>query len=337
MHANVILQWTFSDLFSPHEWVAAVLGMSARAARQLVQRRRTSGPTTPARLSTPAIDNFTIGAIRRHVHALFASKEYVTVESRLEKLIVDEVVIVATSETTMRRILQQMGFGTERHSARCTCGRSRWRSPAVASEPCGAWKRIERTVTRSCISMRRGLPPAWATARSASTPPSHPRAQRTAARRSSSPPVRSGQPPSNDPHSMKRRTGKLAMCASPQWSRWWSPPSMTMTTILCFPIQLMCVTCRKYRQAAFLFSPHAFQTKPLINDCAHLPKFLGSDYKLPTGKFSRVGTLQSSLFRRIPSQCSSSLAGSTGVHFFYTSFYAFRAAVRLHASSVVAF
>lgn len=99
-----------SGLFSTHERVAEVLGMSARAVRQLVQRQRTSLPSTDPQAKPPAIDNFTIGAIRRHMHARFASKEYVTVESVLEGLKVAEVVPLSTSETTMRRILHQMRF-----------------------------------------------------------------------------------------------------------------------------------------------------------------------------------------------------------------------------------
>ena len=84
--------------------------MSARAVRQLVQRQRTSGPPADPQTRPPAIDNFTIGAIRRHIHARFASKEYVTAETLLEGLKVADIVPPSTSETTMRRILHQMGF-----------------------------------------------------------------------------------------------------------------------------------------------------------------------------------------------------------------------------------
>ena len=105
-----ILKSLMSHIFSPHERVAEALGMSARAVRQLVQRQRTSGPPTEPQERPATIDGFTIGAIRRHIHARFASKEYVTVESMLEGLKVAEIVPPSTSETTFRRILHQMKF-----------------------------------------------------------------------------------------------------------------------------------------------------------------------------------------------------------------------------------
>ncbi|KAK3895752.1 hypothetical protein Pcinc_000675 [Petrolisthes cinctipes] len=57
----------------PYDRVAEVLGMTARAVQTMVQRNTSSLPGTPAALPTPPVfDSFTIGAIRRHVHAKFA-------------------------------------------------------------------------------------------------------------------------------------------------------------------------------------------------------------------------------------------------------------------------
>lgn len=99
-------------VFRPHERVAEVLGITARAVRQIVQRHRTSGgPTTSAeRPTATTIDSFTIGAIRRHVHTRFSNKEFFTVETLLDGLTADGILPPATSDTTLRRIMHQMGF-----------------------------------------------------------------------------------------------------------------------------------------------------------------------------------------------------------------------------------
>ena len=87
-----------------------MLGMTARAVRQLVQRQRTSRPPKEQPTPDPTIDSFTIGAIRRHVHASFANKEFLTVERLLDGLVTDGIVSPNTSETTIRRVMHQMGF-----------------------------------------------------------------------------------------------------------------------------------------------------------------------------------------------------------------------------------
>ena len=90
--------------------MAEVLGLTARAVRQLVQRHHTSGPSTGQTAPAATIDNFSIGAIRRHIYARFANKEYLTVKSVLKGLTDDGIVPPATSESTAIRILHQMGF-----------------------------------------------------------------------------------------------------------------------------------------------------------------------------------------------------------------------------------
>ena len=94
----------------PHERVAEVLNITAKAVRQIVQRHRTSRPAAQQPTPPPAIDSFAIGAIRRHIYTRFANKEFLTVERLLDGLTTDGIVPPATSERTIRRVIHQMGL-----------------------------------------------------------------------------------------------------------------------------------------------------------------------------------------------------------------------------------
>ena len=84
--------------------------MTESGVRTLVGRQRTSGAAAQQPIPATTIDNFTIGAIRRHVYARFANKEFLTVERLLDGLTADGILRPDTSESTLRRILHQMGF-----------------------------------------------------------------------------------------------------------------------------------------------------------------------------------------------------------------------------------
>ena len=57
------------------------MGMTTRRVRQLAQRSAVSSPATPPEPPTSdgAVDSFTIGAVRRFIHAKFAVNEFLTV------------------------------------------------------------------------------------------------------------------------------------------------------------------------------------------------------------------------------------------------------------------
>ncbi|KAF0312579.1 hypothetical protein FJT64_016674 [Amphibalanus amphitrite] len=94
----------------PYARAAEILGMTKSGVKTLVKRQRTSGAAPQQPTPATTIDNFTIGAIRRHVYARFANKEFLTVERLLDGLTADGILRPDTSESTLRRILHQMGF-----------------------------------------------------------------------------------------------------------------------------------------------------------------------------------------------------------------------------------
>ncbi|KAF0301523.1 hypothetical protein FJT64_026213 [Amphibalanus amphitrite] len=98
------------SLKRPYARAAEILGMTESGVRTLVKRQRTSGAAAQQPTPATTIDNFTIGAIRRHVYARFANKEFLTVERLLDGLTADGILRPGTSESTLRRILHRMGF-----------------------------------------------------------------------------------------------------------------------------------------------------------------------------------------------------------------------------------
>lgn len=66
---------------------------------------------TPTSIATTAVfDNFSIGAIRRHVHTKFAAKQPITLVMLNEELKRADIIPEETSQTTMWRLLHTMGF-----------------------------------------------------------------------------------------------------------------------------------------------------------------------------------------------------------------------------------
>lgn len=110
----------------PYERVAHVLGGTTNAVRAMVQRQLRSKHDSPLETATtlavtpfdstipsttpPVFDNFTIGAIRRFVHAKFAAKENFTIVTLAEELRRADIIPSETSETAIWRVLYSMGF-----------------------------------------------------------------------------------------------------------------------------------------------------------------------------------------------------------------------------------
>ncbi|XP_050738628.1 uncharacterized protein LOC127009526 [Eriocheir sinensis] len=96
------------SLNRPPERVAYVMGMTPKV---VVKRGNTSRPETAAvPPAPPVIDNFTVGTIRRFVHSMFAAKQYFTVGKLTENLKRAGIVSEFTSETSVWRLLHNMGF-----------------------------------------------------------------------------------------------------------------------------------------------------------------------------------------------------------------------------------
>ena len=71
----------------------------------------TTPPETPTSIATKAVfDNFTVGAIRRHIHTKFAAKQTVTIGTLSEDLKRADIIPEETSQTTVWRLLHNMGF-----------------------------------------------------------------------------------------------------------------------------------------------------------------------------------------------------------------------------------
>lgn len=95
----------------PYDRAADVLGPTARGVRSLVQRsmRTETSHKTPTPATTQ-LDIFAIGAIRRHVHRMFASKQTFTTRTLTEDIKRAEIIPMETSETAVWRLLHSMGF-----------------------------------------------------------------------------------------------------------------------------------------------------------------------------------------------------------------------------------
>lgn len=106
--------------------MAKVLGETTHAVRVMVQRYRhstqhsppeTSGThaippldSTTSSTTQPVFDSFTIGAVRRFLHAKFAAKGNFTIATLTEELRKADIIPSETSETTVWRVLYSMGF-----------------------------------------------------------------------------------------------------------------------------------------------------------------------------------------------------------------------------------
>lgn len=88
--------------------------MTVNAVKVMLQRAARSQPVTHS-VETPrepptTFDNFTIGAIRRHIHEKFAVKETFTVRTLTESLKRATIIPEGTSETSVWRLIHTMGF-----------------------------------------------------------------------------------------------------------------------------------------------------------------------------------------------------------------------------------
>ena len=100
----------------PFERVAAAMEMTENAVRLLVSRSTKSQSKTDlsasssSNIATPIFDNFTVGAIRRHIHAMFIAKQLFTIDTLTEALKRSAIIPENTSEKAVWRILHSMGF-----------------------------------------------------------------------------------------------------------------------------------------------------------------------------------------------------------------------------------
>ena len=134
------------DLYAyrPYERVAYTVGMSVSRVRGIVNDTTTSSPTPPLP-STPAVsDNFTVGAIRRHIHKKFSEKQHFTLRVISADLKTAGIIPEDTSETTVWRIIHTMGFqyrlSLRKMYEEGIAGRgvsSDWRSPLSTAPPRG--------------------------------------------------------------------------------------------------------------------------------------------------------------------------------------------------------
>lgn len=104
-----------TDLYPhrPYERVSSIMGMSVSAVRGIVSKAATSSSSTPAPPSTTYngwFDNFTVGAIRRHIHKMFSKKLHLTVSVISADLKTAGIIPEDTCETTVWRIMHTMGF-----------------------------------------------------------------------------------------------------------------------------------------------------------------------------------------------------------------------------------
>ena len=98
-------------LYRPYHRVAAALGMRVSTVQSIVHRSTTSRPDRqPASPAQPVIDSFTIGGIRRHIHAQFAAKQSFTLASLTDNLTAASIIPEGTTKTSLWRLLHKMGF-----------------------------------------------------------------------------------------------------------------------------------------------------------------------------------------------------------------------------------
>ncbi|KAK3870173.1 hypothetical protein Pcinc_024575 [Petrolisthes cinctipes] len=87
--------------------------MSVSRVRDIVNTTTTSSPSTPVPPPPPtlaAFDNFTVGAIRRHIHIKFFEKQHFTLRVIAADLKTAGIIPEDTSDTTVWRIMHTMGF-----------------------------------------------------------------------------------------------------------------------------------------------------------------------------------------------------------------------------------
>lgn len=152
------------DLYAyrPYERVAYTVGMSVSRVRGIVNTTTTSSPTPPLP-STPAVfDNFTVGAIRRHIHNKFSEKQHFTLRVISADLKTAGIIPEDTSDITVWRIIHTMGFQYRLSQRKMYVSRE---SLDVVCRRIGALRALQRHrgEGRWCMWMRRGLPPEWVT------------------------------------------------------------------------------------------------------------------------------------------------------------------------------
>ncbi|KAK3885067.1 hypothetical protein Pcinc_010721 [Petrolisthes cinctipes] len=87
----------------PYDRAAHALGITERSLRSLVLRNKSTLPevaVTPTPTTSP-LDNFTIGAIRRHVHRMFSNKQTFTVRTVAEDIKTADIIPSDTSDTVV--------------------------------------------------------------------------------------------------------------------------------------------------------------------------------------------------------------------------------------------
>ena len=95
----------------PYNRIAQVMGVTAKAARLMVERSTKDLPVTrTASLAPPVFDNFTVGVIRRRIHAMFEAKQVFTVGSLTADLKKAGIIPETTSDTSVWRLIHKMGF-----------------------------------------------------------------------------------------------------------------------------------------------------------------------------------------------------------------------------------
>ncbi|KAK3887683.1 hypothetical protein Pcinc_008233 [Petrolisthes cinctipes] len=72
------------------------------------QPETSSIPPTSAAL--PRFDSFTVGAIRRHIHAKFSANETFTIGSLAKELKTSTLILEGTSDSSVLRLIHNMGF-----------------------------------------------------------------------------------------------------------------------------------------------------------------------------------------------------------------------------------
>ncbi|KAK3892404.1 hypothetical protein Pcinc_003775 [Petrolisthes cinctipes] len=96
----------------PYDRAEHALGITERSLWSLVQHNKSTLPevaVTPTPTASP-LDNFTIGAIRRHVHRMFSNKQTFTVRTVAEDIKTADIIPSDTSDTAVWCILHSMGF-----------------------------------------------------------------------------------------------------------------------------------------------------------------------------------------------------------------------------------
>ncbi|KAK3887013.1 hypothetical protein Pcinc_008895 [Petrolisthes cinctipes] len=100
--------------YKPYDRVADVMGMTVPAVRRMVQRSSRCQPETssipPTSAALPRFDSFTVGAIRRHIHAKFSANETFTIGSLAKELKSSTLIPEGTSDTSVWRLIHNMGF-----------------------------------------------------------------------------------------------------------------------------------------------------------------------------------------------------------------------------------